>query len=507
MSQKGADIIVLTGSPEEAESLSRQYPGLTILHHRHDDVRPVTGKKFVILITAQSPDPWKNKAETIWPEALYQAGAAKVHLYWPTDQLALCSQWSQGGLTEAEFRDRLSQAPVIEPPPRPRPIQAIKVHEGSGRKYLASDPEPPDWALKDSLPLCSLAVIVAPPGTGKGFLAMQLGAHLAAAKRFFEIWEIERPFRVLYLTGEESGRTVHARAHGVLARLPIEVQEEAAGLFWAFSVAGCVHLVEPDGQGGLRPTESYGDLDRLIDRIGPDIVFLDTFSRLVPTPENDNPAVTAACGLLEELIAKHECAIVLLHHTNKTVSSLVNAKDELYTALGQAVVRGASALPACARWVANMAPLSEEFARKVIGERAQGQSSGKFVALRVSKKNEGPSEAIHYLEHGEGGFFEQVEPAGPDSEMSDAERLIEEVRRREEAGEPPLAEKTAGQTAFRWGWTRSKKATEKALETGLLVAEKKPSGRGYILRTAGSNPPFPQFPQENGVFDFENENN
>ena len=133
----------------------------------------------------------------------------------------------------------------------PRPIQAIRPQEGSGLKYLASEPEPTDWALWCSLPLRCLAIIVAPPGTGKGFITMQLGACLAAATSFFKIWEIVRPLKVLYLTAEESERTVHTRVRGALERLPLIVQEEAATRLWAFSVSGCVHLVESNVLGSV----------------------------------------------------------------------------------------------------------------------------------------------------------------------------------------------------------------------------------------------------------------
>ena len=297
--------VILTGSKSEAEALGRQYPDLTF-EYCFAAEKPVEGKEYTLLVTGQSPDDWKLNAEASWGQNLYLFGAKTVRHYWPSGLPTLVGAWHEGGLTAEELAKRLLAAPVIEFK-KPRPIQAIRPHNGSGLKYLSSEPAPAEWALQGSLPLRSLGVIVAPPGTGKGFLAMQLGACLAGSKSFFSIWEIEHPLCILYLTAEESERTVHVRARGTLERLPQEVQQGAASRFWAFSVSGCAHLVEPDGQGGLRPTESYWDLDRLIDTIGPRIVFLDTFSRLVPTPENDNPTVTAACGLLEDLISKHGC--------------------------------------------------------------------------------------------------------------------------------------------------------------------------------------------------------
>ena len=354
--------------------------------------------------------------------------------------------------------------------------------------------------MRDSMPRGCLAGEIAPPGTGKGYLALQLGVHLAAGKRFFNIWEIERPRHVLYVSGEESPRVIHERARAALLGLPPELREEAAGRFWAFSLAGCVHLVEPDGKGGIQPTESLNDLERLIDELEADVVFIDTLGRFTPCDENNNQAMTMICGLLEELIARHGCNIVLLHHTNKLGGAFANSKEEMRQSLSQTAIRGASALPACIRWGLMMVPLGDEFAQKVIGEEAIGKPPGTYVAARVAKKNEGKSEPVFFLEHGEGGLFTQVEAVGQDSALADAELLAEEVRRRAVAipVEPYLAEKTGGQDAFGWGWTRSKRAAEKAIEAGLLITEKRPGSRGrgggYIL----ISPISPDFPHEAG---------
>jgi len=228
----------------------------------------------------------------------------------------------------------------------------------------------------------------------------------------------------------------------------------------------------------------------LIGELEAEVVFIDTFSRFAPCPENDNQVITMVCGLLEELVAKHGCNIVLLHHTNKIGGALANSKEEMRSALSQSSIRGASALPACIRWGLLMVPLGDEFAQKIIGEDAAGKPPGTYVAARVAKKNEGTAEQIFFLEHVEMGLFRQVEPVGQDSELSDAEKLANEVRRRAESApmEPYLPETNGGKEAFGWGWHRSKRAAQKAIELGLLMAEKRPGIRGNILVSPKSKP-------------------
>ena len=129
-----------------------------------------------------------------------------------------------------------------------------------------------------------------------------------------------------------------------------------------------------------------------------------------------------------------------------------------------------------------MVPLSEEYAVKLIGEEAQGRPAGAYVAARVGKKNEGRSESVFYLEHGESGLFDRVEPVGEDSELADAHKLTEEVRRREASPmEALLGESNGGREAFGWGIGRSKKAAARAISMGLLALAKRTGGRGYYL--------------------------
>ena len=92
---------------------------------------------------------------------------------------------------------------------------------------------------------------------------------------------------------------------------------------------GAINLIEADSRNSLRPTANFRDLDIFIGTLKPDIVFVDTFARFAPCNENDNQAVTMICGLLEELAAKWNCNVIVLHHTNKASGAFANSKEEL----------------------------------------------------------------------------------------------------------------------------------------------------------------------------------
>lgn len=79
---------------------------------------------------------------------------------------------------------------------RRRPLQ-VNLADYSSRQDLKGAPPPIDWLLQDSFPRHELGIILAPPGTGKGFFALQLALDLASAIAPFGIWESTgKPARV-----------------------------------------------------------------------------------------------------------------------------------------------------------------------------------------------------------------------------------------------------------------------------------------------------------------------
>lgn len=359
--------------------------------------------------------------------------------------------------------------------------------------YLRTEPEKPDWLLEQSLPRGVLGVIAAPGGTGKGCFSYQLLANMAAGINFFGIWNISRPMYVLYLTAEESQRIVHQRARDALLRLPPDVRREAAGRFVAKSVQGDSRLILKDNFGELQRTQGYYDLYSLVKDSNADIVILDHYSIMVPCEENSSQAATTACNYLAELAAETNCSVIMLHHTNKAGGVCAKSKDEMHTALSPAAIRGSTGLVASIRWGLTMVPLAEDYAVEVVGKQAGGRASGVYVAARVAKKNEGASESVFYLEHGDDALFDLVEANGDGIRAkADADALAAEVRRREAAGEEPLS-KTGGKDSLGWGASRYKKAVDYGIAHHLLDEVKKEGrGGGYVLSASF---PFPKIPE------------
>lgn len=387
----------------------------------------------------------------------------------------------------AEMEAHNAPSAVAQPEPERRPLQ-VDISAFSGNAYLNAFPPRYEWLLDKSLRRACLGAIVGPPGAGKGTFAIQLAVAVAAGLPFLDIWPIPASGPALYLSAEDDAAVIHRRAHHALKQLPEGERAAAAANFYGVAVHGQVNLCSGGRGAEVVKTLNMDDLRAMLEKVRPALLVLDTLSRFSSLEEQDNPGMTAFCGMLEVLIADYGCNIILLHHSNKAAGDCVEKPDALALALSQTAIRGASALAGCIRWGLLMAPLGAGLAGKIIGDDARGRPDGSFVACRVAKKNAGAPEPRHYLGRDSQGLLYRVEATGQaqaeGDATADAYKLAEEVKRREVAGEKPLALTKGGQNAFSWGIGRSEKAGKKAVELGLLVSI--PKGHGNILGSVGS---------------------
>ncbi|AMD90239.1 AAA family ATPase [Desulfovibrio fairfieldensis] len=405
---------------------------------------------------------------------------SQVAVLTPTDTAAQIEQ------ARADFLAACPADPAREEsasPVQPRPLQ-LDISKYSGERYFSEFPPAFDWLLKGSLRCKTLGAMIGAPGSGKSTAAIQLAVAVAAGLPWLGAWEPAHEGRALYISAEDDELTLHRRVHHTLKTLPEQAQVQAMKNIFAVPVTGDVALCRGMG-GDVIKTDALTDLRAILKEFRPTLLVLDTLARFLAVAENDNPAMTAACALLEEVCRDFDCATVLLHHTAKVTGALASDDLSLNTALEQTASRGASALAGCVRWQVNLAPLASKLAIKIIGEDAVGRADGAFLAVRVSKKNCGAPEPKYFFSRCEHGLLRRVEPVAQEQEAqsreADAAALVAEVKRRAEEGLEPLPVSKAGRYAFEWGETRNKNAVFFAVDSGLLAKQKSSGARGEIL--------------------------
>ena len=324
----------------------------------------------------------------------------------------------------------------------------ISYQQFTAERYISYPPRF-EWLLQHSLLLNDLGLIIGPPGAGKSFFGLYLCVCLSAGVPVLGTWQTgQAPMASLYLSAEDSEAVLWRRVYHILRSLDLSEEQRAAVAkrLIIVPVSGDVRFFNRD-----KKTETPRYLRRLIEKSGARLMVLDNIARFFGGDENSNSEATLFCSEVESIIG--ECGInaILLHHTNKSSGDALNKKEDLYEALKQGALRGASAFAGATRWMCNLAPIGPDLALKMFGKDAAGKPPGSYVAFKVSKKNSGSPEPSHFFERQEHGLLHKVEPVENDkgpSVVADAHMLAAEVRRREAAGEPPLSVSKGGREAF-----------------------------------------------------------
>ena len=192
--------------------------------------------------------------------------------------------------------------------------------------YLINMP-PVDWLVDGVLTRHGFSVIYGAPGTGKSFLAIDMAMSIAHGK----LWQ-ERPTMrggVLYIAGEGVG--------GLGKRVKAwRLYRGAEGLGDMVVLPTAVNF---------RENEQIEKLLRTIDSLGKrfSCVVVDTVARaLLGGEENSATDMGLFVGACDAIKAHCGCALVAIHHSNKSSSAGINA------------MRGSSALGGAADTVINV---------------------------------------------------------------------------------------------------------------------------------------------------------
>lgn len=276
------------------------------------------------------------------------------------------------------------------------------------RKSLTTLPPKPDFVLP-GLPTGSVGALVAPGGTGKTLLLLQVCIALAAGVpplggHLFPDVGVARaePAKVVLLVAEETAAVMHERLHAVFEsllphtrpdlldrtheRLMTHLEENLR----IYPLAGQFRLLL---DGGDPQCDGMGVLHDLCSDAR--LVVIDPLRQFHTGEENDSWVMTHLMQHLQVLACRNDQAVLVAHHTNKWS-----------TASGQGDKAGASrgsvAFTDAVRWQLNLSLLDADLA-KSYGIDPQG--AGHHVRLDLAKANYLPPQAPVVLKRGKGGAF------------------------------------------------------------------------------------------------------
>jgi putative DNA primase/helicase len=191
-------------------------------------------------------------------------------------------------------RDTIAARASIQARP---PLQAVGIND-----FLALDIPPREMLLDPILPERSLAMLYAPRGLGKSWLALSIGLAAASGAPVLR-WFAPRQRHVLYVDGEMPLVSLQERLKAIAVPFGTDIPNDGFRILAADQIEGGINLSTEDGQCSLEPL--LEDVDLLI---------LDNLSTLcTATSESASDAWVPIQNWLLKL-RRRGIAVLLVHH-------------------------------------------------------------------------------------------------------------------------------------------------------------------------------------------------
>ena len=226
----------------------------------------------------------------------------------------------------------------------------------------------PDFVLPGLLPK-TFGLVVAPGGTGKSMLALDLAISLATGKPVASgLFPAGPSGKVVFLAGEEND---HMLAHRLRSMVPAEDVDnpELNKNLTLLPMAGesCL-LISKDG----KPTKLFHELEAI--SAGARLIIIDPLRRTHGGDENNSYEMTRFVVLMEQLAKSTGAAVIALHHANRSSQDTGS----------QNASRGSSALVDGCRWQFNLSRMDEKTAQT---HSIPDHDRHLFVAVDFAKTN------------------------------------------------------------------------------------------------------------------------
>src|SRR6516225_595530 len=179
----------------------------------------------------------------------------------------------------------------------PPPLQAVGIND-----FLSLDIPPREMLLAPILPERSLAMLYAPRGLGKSWLALSIGLAVASGASLLR-WSAPRQRNVLYVDGEMPLVSLQERLKAISVPFGTAIPNDGFRILAADQIDGGINLSGENGQCSLEP---------LLDDV--DLVILDNLSTLASTTsESASDAWVPMQNWLLKL-RRQGIAVLLVHH-------------------------------------------------------------------------------------------------------------------------------------------------------------------------------------------------
>lgn len=293
----------------------------------------------------------------------------------------------------ASLRERghlASDAALDQTPLDEYSVFDTKSHLGT---VLSTEPVKREWVVEQFAPCGKVTVLAGPGGVSKSMLMLQLLLYASLGVRWAE-FQVATPVRSLYVSYEDDRQELHGRVHtltralrdqdsgafDVLYDVNSTVQQNVRMFAADDEAASWLLLTKPDRYGQPVRGERVEWLIGYIKERGIKLLVLDPAVYTHQLEENDIAAMATYMQTLTYIAKQGGCAVVVLHHMNKT-GGWAQLDD-----INQGSLRGASSFADNARSVAVVVSMPIKDA-EAWGLPATHETTGRYAVVKHVKHN------------------------------------------------------------------------------------------------------------------------
>jgi hypothetical protein len=274
-------------------------------------------------------------------------------------------------------------------------------------RFIGKTPPERQWLVKNFLPYGKVAGLVAPGGTGKSQLLLQLAVSVAGGVPFLGLPDAPESGGVLVLAAEDDEEELHRRTYNIINFLAMAHRDDeelirriTKNLYIRSMVAeNNLMTVVANGAKEVTHTTYVDRLIRTAEKIqNLRLIIVDPASRFRGGEENAAQDTTRFIEALERLRTATGATVLIAHHTNKS-SSLASGQN-------QNAARGSAAFTDGIRWQMNLQVVSEKRAGSLMLPKEHRRH---YIEAEIVKNNYGPPIEPILLHREDGGFLVPVE--------------------------------------------------------------------------------------------------
>lgn len=254
----------------------------------------------------------------------------------------------------------------------------------------------------------SVGAIIAPGGTGKSFLSIELAISIITNTPFangvFDVPTVKG--KVAMVFAEDDLSEIQYRQALILDNLYYVSSNKISKTECEKEISENLEYYSADEYSPYLLRKSFQTIETTewVDWLksiakGKRLLILDPLSSFFGLDENDSIAVNKLIVTLRKIARETNCAILLVHHTNK--ASTLNEQGHL-----QGASRGSSALVDGLRWMINLCAATDDI---LIKNKISVDKKDDFKCLSVSKSNYGKKTEPVLLEN-MGGLLIKYNP-------------------------------------------------------------------------------------------------